>query len=55
MPFIGTFATDVFEDVGHSTDAREMMEQYCIGVMADDDKEKKCKVCFPYLFSIYNI
>lgn len=27
----GTDATESFEDVGHSTDAREMLEQYYIG------------------------
>ena len=27
----GTDATESFEDVGHSTDAREMLEQYFIG------------------------
>lgn len=27
----GGDATESFEDVGHSTDAREMLEQYLIG------------------------
>lgn len=27
----GADATESFEDVGHSTDAREMLEQYLIG------------------------
>ena len=27
----GTDATEAFEDVGHSTDAREMMKEYRIG------------------------
>lgn len=27
----GSDATESFEDVGHSTDAREMLQQYCIG------------------------
>ncbi len=27
----GTDATEAFEDVGHSTDAREMMKDYKIG------------------------
>ena len=29
--FIGGTATESFEDVGHSTDARELMQQYEIG------------------------
>ncbi|KAL4613529.1 cytochrome b5-like, partial [Arapaima gigas] len=28
---VGADATESFEDVGHSTDAREMLEQYLIG------------------------
>ena len=27
----GQHATEAFEDVGHSTDAREMMKEYLIG------------------------
>lgn len=27
----GSDATESFEDVGHSTDAREMLEQYYVG------------------------
>lgn len=27
----GADATESFEDVGHSTDAREMLQQFCIG------------------------
>lgn len=27
----GADATESFEDVGHSTDAREMLEQYLVG------------------------
>ncbi len=29
----GTDATEAFEDVGHSTDAREMMKEYRIGAL----------------------
>ena len=35
----GRKATEAFEDVGHSDDARELMEQYHIGELADADKE----------------
>ena len=36
----GTDATEAFEDVGHSTDAREMMKDYCIGELNEViDKE----------------
>jgi len=31
----GTFATDAFEDVGHSVDARELMKKYAIGKLAE--------------------
>ena len=30
----GGYATDAFEDVGHSTDARELMKKYVIGKLA---------------------
>jgi len=32
---IGGDATENFEDVGHSSDARELMETYLIGELAD--------------------
>ncbi|XP_045603757.1 cytochrome b5 isoform X2 [Procambarus clarkii] len=35
----GTDATEGFEDVGHSTDAREMMKEYYIGELAEEDKK----------------
>jgi len=35
----GAYATEAFEDVGHSTDARELMEDYLIGELAAEDKE----------------
>lgn len=39
----GTDATESFEDVGHSTDAREMLEQYYIGEVHMDDRKKDNK------------
>lgn len=38
----GQDATDDFEDVGHSADARELMETYRIGVLAEECKKKGC-------------
>lgn len=35
----GQVATEAFEDVGHSTDAREMMAEYLIGELTDEDKK----------------
>ncbi|XP_015239701.1 PREDICTED: cytochrome b5-like [Cyprinodon variegatus] len=37
----GADATESFEDVGHSTDAREMLEQYYIGELHMDDRIKE--------------
>ena len=34
----GKDATENFEDVGHSTEAREMMKEYLIGELIDADK-----------------
>ena len=34
----GGYATDAFEDVGHSTDARELMKKYEIGKLAEVSK-----------------
>jgi len=31
-------STENFEDVGHSSDAREMLEEYYIGELADEDR-----------------
>ncbi|XP_026175539.1 cytochrome b5 type B [Mastacembelus armatus] len=43
----GTDATESFEDVGHSTDAREMLQQYYIGELhMDDRKNMKPKEVF---------
>ncbi|XP_041846182.1 cytochrome b5 isoform X2 [Melanotaenia boesemani] len=37
----GADATESFEDVGHSTDAREMLQQYYIGELHVDDRKKE--------------
>jgi cytochrome b involved in lipid metabolism len=37
----GKYSSEQFEDVGHSTDARELMEQYEIGELAEGDRETK--------------
>ncbi|XP_063738111.1 cytochrome b5 isoform X2 [Eleginops maclovinus] len=37
----GADATESFEDVGHSTDAREMLEQYFLGELHMDDRLKQ--------------
>lgn len=34
----GKDATEQFEDVGHSTDARTMMKDYLIGELNEEDK-----------------
>jgi len=34
----GDDATEAFEDVGHSSDAREMLEEYYIGEIAEEDR-----------------
>jgi cytochrome b involved in lipid metabolism len=43
----GKDATENFEDVGHSTDARTMMKDYLVGEIIDDEKtntpEKRAK------------
>lgn len=36
----GKHATEAFEDIGHSTDARDLMKQYKIGELCDEDKKK---------------
>ena len=35
----GLDATEPFEDVGHSTDARDMMKDYYIGELREEDKK----------------
>lgn len=37
----GKDATESFEDVGHSTDAREMLKQYYIGEVHPHDRKKE--------------
>jgi len=37
----GKDATENFEDVGHSSDARDLMKQYLIGELAEEDKAKQ--------------
>lgn len=34
----GGYATEAFEDVGHSTDARDLMKKYVIGKLAEVSK-----------------
>ncbi|GAB6021392.1 Cytochrome b5 isoform E [Chamberlinius hualienensis] len=43
----GKDATEAFEDVGHSTDAREMMTKYKIGDLNEEDRKllKEKAVC----------
>ncbi|KAH9424109.1 cytochrome b5 [Dermatophagoides pteronyssinus] len=40
----GKDATESFEDVGHSTDARDIMKKYKIGELCEADKKKTKKV-----------
>ena len=35
----GLDATEAFEDVGHSTDAREMMKDYYVGELQEADRK----------------
>lgn len=55
----GTDASESFEDVGHSSDAREMLKQYYIGDVHPNDikpqhsnkdpsKSNECKSCWSY-------
>uniref|UniRef100_A0A8D2AYA3 Cytochrome b5 heme-binding domain-containing protein n=1 Tax=Sciurus vulgaris TaxID=55149 RepID=A0A8D2AYA3_SCIVU len=47
----GTDASESFEDVGHSSDAREMLKQYYIGDVRshqDPSKNDTCKSCWAY-------
>ncbi|BFZ12904.1 hypothetical protein BsWGS_15943 [Bradybaena similaris] len=37
----GADATEAFEDVGHSTDARDLMKSYYVGDLHPDDHSKK--------------
>ncbi|XP_017487503.1 PREDICTED: cytochrome b5-like [Rhagoletis zephyria] len=49
----GKEATEAFEDVGHSTDAREMMAKYKIGELCEEDKQKTKKVEVIYIFQTF--
>jgi len=42
----GGYATDAFEDVGHSTDARELMKKYVIGKLAEVSTTMQCTAVF---------
>ncbi|CAH8662972.1 unnamed protein product [Dicrocoelium dendriticum] len=44
----GGYATEPFEDVGHSEDAREMMATYYIGDISPSDKENPLKFTSPF-------
>lgn len=41
MEAAGGDATESFEDVGHSIDAREMLQQYYIGELCKDDRKNE--------------
>ncbi|XP_063625367.1 cytochrome b5-like isoform X2 [Cydia splendana] len=59
----GSDATQAFEDVGHSEDARELLKQYKIGTLPDDEKSPKPVPCckrppcprffFSFIYTIY--
>jgi len=40
----GKDATESFEDVGHSSDARDLMKDYLVGELAEEDRAKTKKV-----------
>lgn len=43
----GKDGTEAFEDVGHSTDAREMMKKYKIGELVEEDRIKEAEPSKP--------
>ena len=47
-------ATESFEDVGHSMDARDMMHKYQIGVL-ENKKEKPAKKSTVWFFIYFKI
>lgn len=49
----GSDATESFEDVGHSTDAREMLQQYYIGELHEVVSSKVYNAHFFNLFSYF--
>ena len=44
----GTDSTEAFEDVGHSSDAREMIEEYYVGELHEDDRKGTEDPCLLY-------
>jgi cytochrome-b5 reductase len=49
----GTDATTAYEDIGHSTDAREILENFRIGRIADEDwTDHECPPLFPAEFML---
>lgn len=42
---LGTDATEAFEDVGHSAGAREMLKEYCIGEVTENESVKEERTC----------
>ncbi|CAG0918839.1 unnamed protein product [Notodromas monacha] len=36
----GKVATEAFEDVGHSTDARDLMKTYLVGEITEEEKQR---------------
>uniref|UniRef100_A0A8B9EMC6 Cytochrome b5 type B n=1 Tax=Anser cygnoides TaxID=8845 RepID=A0A8B9EMC6_ANSCY len=51
----GKDATESFEDVGHSTDAREMLKQYYIGEVHPHDRKKEGSKVSCYFWSTWLI
>jgi cytochrome b involved in lipid metabolism len=41
MEYIGKDATEAFEDIGHSDEAREILEKYLVGVLDAEVIDKK--------------
>jgi len=50
----GRDATEPFEDIGHSTDARQMMESYKIGELVEV-KINLISSCILYYFCVFLI
>ena len=42
----GVDATEGFEDVGHSTDARTLLDDYLVGELREEDKKPEFKGTF---------
>ena len=41
MEQAGKEATEAFEDVGHSTDAREMMKKFKVGELVESERKQQ--------------